>query len=60
MKAMHNRRTRAAAGAAVLATVLWTSGFIMPAAVAAEYSWQVIGGYEDVYAEAGMVSGVSG
>lgn len=49
MKAMHYRHALAAAVG--LAMVLCTSGVIVPAAVGAEYSWQVTGSYEDVDAQ---------
>ena len=48
MKAVHHRH---AVGAVGLATVLCASSVIVPAAVAAEYLWQVTGSYEDVDAE---------
>ena len=51
MKAVHHRP---APGAVGLATVLWASSVIAPAAMAAEYSWQVSGSFEDVDAEAGV------
>ena len=44
----------AASGAAGLAAVLWASSLIAPVAMAAEYSWQVSGRYEDVDSEAGV------
>ena len=51
MKAMHYRHALAAA--AGLAMVFCTCGVIVPAAVGAEYSWQVTGSYEDVDAQTG-------
>ncbi len=54
MKVEHHRSALAAPGAVGLATVLWASSVIAPAAMAAEYSWQVSGSYEDVDAEAGV------
>lgn len=47
MKPIHQRHARAAAAAVGLATVLWAGSVIVPAAKAAEYSWQVTGSYED-------------
>ena len=52
MKAVRRRHTMAAG--AGLAVVLWAGSVIAPAAVAAEYSWQVSGGYRDVDAKAGV------
>ena len=54
MKTVHHRPALAAAFAVGLATVLWASSVIAPAASAAEYSWQVSGSYEDIDAEAGV------
>ena len=54
MKVVHHRPALAAPGALGLATLLWASSVIASAAMAAEYSWQVSGSYEDVDAEAGV------
>ena len=51
MRAVHHRHALASVGAVGLAAVLCASSVIVPAAVAAEYSWQVTGSYEDVDAE---------
>ena len=52
MKAV--RRRHAMAAGAGLAAVLWAGNIIAPAAVAAEYSWQVSGSYRDLDADAGV------